>query len=284
MARAIRGRRACRAAPCSCASRCLPTSRCARRGSSQRSRSPGSARVRMLGGRSVVGEAAPAPAPRAGRRHRDRAGGARMRFDVAPELELFGESVRAALGGLGAGPRAGARRVARRPGRRARRRGSPAAGWHELWAAEISAPVVAGGLELGRAVAPVCLVDEATLGAPLAVDGRVRHGARRGDVRRADSHGWGSSARMPRSGAVAGADARRLRHRARRGTRTPSRSNPTTRQARWNAWTRGDARLPRRARERRARHRGRARANARAVRRAARPPCPRCRRASPTQP
>ena len=38
------------------------------------------------------------------------------------------------------------------------------------------APVVAGGIELGRAVTPLCLVDEATLGAPLAVDSRVRHG------------------------------------------------------------------------------------------------------------
>ncbi len=31
-------------------------------------------------------------------------------------------------------------------------------------------------IELGRAVAPLCLVDEATLGVPLAVGGRVRHG------------------------------------------------------------------------------------------------------------
>src|SRR6185312_10129003 len=34
---------------------------------------------------------------------------------------------------------------------------------------------VAGGIELGRAAAPVSLVDEATLGAPLWIDGRARH-------------------------------------------------------------------------------------------------------------
>jgi len=35
---------------------------------------------------------------------------------------------------------------------------------------------VAGGSELGRAAAPLHLVDEATLGAPLCIDGRARHG------------------------------------------------------------------------------------------------------------
>jgi hypothetical protein len=53
-----------------------------------------------------------------------------------------------------------------------------AAGWEELWLEAELGPAVAGGLALGRAVAPVCLIDEATLGAPLAVDGRVRHGGR----------------------------------------------------------------------------------------------------------
>ena len=34
---------------------------------------------------------------------------------------------------------------------------------------------MAGGIELGRAAAPVSLLDEATLGAPLCVEGRARH-------------------------------------------------------------------------------------------------------------
>ena len=43
-------------------------------------------------------------------------------------------------------------------------------GWAELWAdPELLGPTVAGAIELGRAVAPLHLVDEATLGAPLAV-------------------------------------------------------------------------------------------------------------------
>lgn len=50
-------------------------------------------------------------------------------------------------------------------------------GWARLWDdPALLAPAVAGGVELGRAVAPLCLVDEATLGAPLGVEGRVRHG------------------------------------------------------------------------------------------------------------
>ena len=36
--------------------------------------------------------------------------------------------------------------------------------------------VVAGAIELGRVAAPLSLVDEATLGAPLALGSRVRHG------------------------------------------------------------------------------------------------------------
>ena len=52
-----------------------------------------------------------------------------------------------------------------------------ALGWAELWGdPALLGPAVAGALELGRAVAPLHLVDEATLGAPLAVGSRVRHG------------------------------------------------------------------------------------------------------------
>ena len=42
---------------------------------------------------------------------------------------------------------------------------------------------VAGAIELGRAVAPLCLVDEATLGAPLGLGSRVRHGSGRVGLR-----------------------------------------------------------------------------------------------------
>jgi hypothetical protein len=99
-----------------------------------------------------------------------------MRFDVADDLRLFAESVRAAIGDWEA-PRepdlgtwqddrddALAERLTR-------------TGWGDLWAgSDLLGSAVAGGLELGRAVAPACLIDEATLGAPLAAEGRARHG------------------------------------------------------------------------------------------------------------
>ncbi len=99
-----------------------------------------------------------------------------MRFDVSDEHRLFADSVRSAIGDWEP-PRdpdlggwhddrddALAERLA-------------ATGWAELWAgSDLLGPAVAGGLELGRAVAPACLIDEAALGAPLAVEGRARHG------------------------------------------------------------------------------------------------------------
>ena len=101
-----------------------------------------------------------------------------MRFDVPDELRLFAESVRSAIGdwepprepdlGTWQDDRddALAERLA-------------TTGWAELWSgSELLGPVVAGGLELGRAVAPVCLIDEVTLGTPLASGGRARHGLR----------------------------------------------------------------------------------------------------------
>ena len=61
--------------------------------------------------------------------------------------------------------------------RRCTRRASRGDRLGELWGdPHLLGPAVAGGLELGRTVAPLCLVDEATLGAPLAIGGRVRHG------------------------------------------------------------------------------------------------------------
>jgi hypothetical protein len=99
-----------------------------------------------------------------------------MTFDVPAELSLFGESLRAALAGWQPPrePELGSWQDDRDDelaGRLAD------AGWSELWAGpELLGPAVAGGFELGRAAAPVSLVDEATLGAPLWIDGRARHG------------------------------------------------------------------------------------------------------------
>jgi hypothetical protein len=99
-----------------------------------------------------------------------------MRFTIEPELELFAASVRGALGGWEAPlePVFGVWQDDRDNELAAR---LADVGWGELWLDPgLLGPAVAGGIELGRAVAPLCLVDEATLGAPLAVCGRVRHG------------------------------------------------------------------------------------------------------------
>jgi Acyl-CoA dehydrogenase, C-terminal domain len=99
-----------------------------------------------------------------------------MTFDVPAELSLFGESLRAALAGWQPPrePDLGSWQDDRDDvlaGRLAD------AGWSELWAGpELLGPAVAGGIELGRAAAPVSVLDEATLGAPLWIDGRARHG------------------------------------------------------------------------------------------------------------
>ena len=99
-----------------------------------------------------------------------------MTFEVAPELELFAESVRRALAGWEAPlePVFGAWQDDRDDALASR---LAEVGWTELWSQPgLLAPGVAGGVELGRAVAPLSLVDEATLGTPLCLDGRVRHG------------------------------------------------------------------------------------------------------------
>jgi alkylation response protein AidB-like acyl-CoA dehydrogenase len=105
-----------------------------------------------------------------------------VRFVVADELALFAESVRGAIGEWEPSREPDfaawqddrddelAQRVA-------------AAGWSELWAGEeLLGAVVAGGIELGRAAVPVSVVDEATLGAPLWIDGRARHGRDAGSL------------------------------------------------------------------------------------------------------
>ena len=99
-----------------------------------------------------------------------------MRFDVAAEHALFADSLRSAIGDWRPvrEPDLGDWQDDRDAGLAER---VAQAGWRELWAGdELLGAVVAGGLELGRAAAPVCLVDEATLGAPLWVEGRARHG------------------------------------------------------------------------------------------------------------
>jgi alkylation response protein AidB-like acyl-CoA dehydrogenase len=98
-----------------------------------------------------------------------------VRFETSSELRLFADSVRGALAGW-------------EPPR------EPAfgtwwdehdeelavqlreLGWAELWSdEELIGAAVAGGFELGRAVAPLSLVDEPTLGGALCVGGRARH-------------------------------------------------------------------------------------------------------------
>jgi hypothetical protein len=102
-----------------------------------------------------------------------------MTFEVAPELQLFAESVRAGLADWKAPlePVFGSWQDDRDDALAAR---LAETGWTELWSEPgLVAAGVAGGIELGRAVAPLSLVDEATLGMPLCIGGRVRHGAGR---------------------------------------------------------------------------------------------------------
>jgi hypothetical protein len=101
-----------------------------------------------------------------------------VRFEVGEELRVFAESVRAAIGDWQPPrePELGTWLDDRDDELAARLAG---AGWGELWTGtDLLGAAVAGGLELGRAAAPVCLVDEATLGAPLSVSGRARYGSR----------------------------------------------------------------------------------------------------------
>ena len=98
-----------------------------------------------------------------------------MNFAVSPDAAVFAESVRAAIGDWEPArePELGVWQDDRDDELAAR---LTAAGWTELWAGEeLLGATVAGGVELGRAAAPVSVIDEATLGAPLWVDGRARH-------------------------------------------------------------------------------------------------------------
>jgi len=121
-----------------------------------------------------------------------------MTFDVGADLSLFGESLRAALSGWQppSEPDLGAWQDDRDDllaGRLAD------AGWSELWAGpDLLGPAVAGAIQLGRAVAPFSLVDEATLGAPLWIDGRARHGRAAGSLA-IPEHGGGLALGPPGS-------------------------------------------------------------------------------------
>ncbi len=102
-----------------------------------------------------------------------------MRFAAEHELELFAESMRAVLSGWEPPlePVFGAWQDDRDDLLSTR---LAEIGWAELWDDPgLLGAAVAGGIELGRVVAPLSLVDDATLGAPLALGGRVRHGAGR---------------------------------------------------------------------------------------------------------
>ena len=102
-----------------------------------------------------------------------------MRFLTDTELELFAESVRGALAGWAAPvePVFGEWTDDRDDELAAR---LADVGWDALWTdPDLLGAGVAGGIELGRAVAPLSLVDDATLGGPLALGGRVRHGSGR---------------------------------------------------------------------------------------------------------
>ena len=99
-----------------------------------------------------------------------------MKFETSGEHRLFAESVREAIGGWEPPrePELGDWQDDRDDELAAR---LAAAGWADLWATgDLLEAVVAGGLELGRAAAPMCVIDETTLGAPLWIDGRTRHG------------------------------------------------------------------------------------------------------------
>jgi hypothetical protein len=99
-----------------------------------------------------------------------------VRFAADEDARLFAESVRGAIAAWEPEPEPelGSWSDDRDDDLAAR---LAAVGWSELAAdAGLLAPAVAGGIELGRAVAPLCLVDEAALGAPLWIDGRARHG------------------------------------------------------------------------------------------------------------
>ena len=197
-----------------------------------------------------------------------------MTFDVPAEHTLFAESVRTAIGAWEPQrePELGAWLDDRDDALADRLAG---AGWSQLWAGEeLLGATVAGAVELGRAAAPASLLDEPTLGAPLWVEGRARHG-----------RGAGSLAVPRRGGGLALAtptdEGRAEPTLDGSGTilvelASAAELEPVAAAACWRAWNAADPRVPRGARVASARARGRARTRTRAVRRRRWRRFPRC--------
>lgn len=102
-----------------------------------------------------------------------------MRFSATTEVALFAESIAGAIGGFEGPlePTFGDWWDERDDELAAR---LAEVGWERLWVDEELLPmIVAGAIELGRVAAPICLLDEATLGVPLGLGTRVRHGVGR---------------------------------------------------------------------------------------------------------
>ena len=133
---------------------------------------------------------------------------------------------------MGTTDRAGARRAGSTTGTTHSQRGSSTQAGRSLEGR--ARPVVAGAFELGRAVAPVCLLDEATLGAPLAIGGRATRSGGRGPAPCLSP--VGARSRATRWRPITRADARRDGH----GPRFSRRARgfaPDDAEARWTAWT-----------------------------------------------
>jgi Acyl-CoA dehydrogenase, C-terminal domain len=157
-----------------------------------------------------------------------------VRFTVDQELALFAETVRDAVSGFAPElePVFGEwldDRDDALGGRLAE------LGWAELWVDPgLLGATVAGAAELGAVAAPLHVIDEATLGAPLAVAGRVRHGAGR-SLFAAPTRGCGLElVAVERSRSEAALDSTgTLRIEA--GSRTPIDREVAA--ARWRAWS-----------------------------------------------
>ena len=141
-----------------------------------------------------------------------------MRFTVDPELELFAESVRGAIGGWEAPlePAFGVWQDDRDDALAAR---LEAVGWSELWSdPALLGPAVAGGSSSAGPWRRSVSSTTRPSAAPLAIDGRVRHGEGRveGGEREATLDGTGTvrgvpAGRVARSRAVAGVGSRHAR-------------------------------------------------------------------------
>jgi hypothetical protein len=98
-----------------------------------------------------------------------------VRFETSTELRLFAESVQSAVAGW-APPREPVFGEWWDEHDDVLLAAVEAVGFAELWSDDsLRGAAVAGGIILGRALAPLSLVDQATLGGALATGGRARH-------------------------------------------------------------------------------------------------------------